>query len=147
VLRTTLFCAMIRQLFTEKTSRIVWTLLLAGAGIAHLIMPKWFVSYYPSYMPFASSAHDVVVISGLVEFVVAALLWTSRTRRIAWLSIAALMVLYTPVHVYVITHHDVIAHLPLNIPLWVAWLRLPVQFVFVWWAGYEAIFDHHEVRR
>jgi uncharacterized membrane protein len=138
---------MIRQLFTEKTSRIVWTLLLAGAGIAHLIMPKWFVSYYPSYMPFASSAHDVVVISGLVEFVVAALLWTSRTRRIAWLSIAALMVLYTPVHVYVITHHDVIAHLPLNIPLWVAWLRLPVQFVFVWWAGYEAIFDHHEVRR
>ena len=128
---------MIRDLFTEKTSRIVWTLLLAAAGTAHLVMPEWFVSYYPTYMPFVSSAHDVVVISGLVEFVVAALLWIPRTRRNAWLSIAALMLLYTPVHVYVITHHDVIAHPPLTIPLWVAWLRLPVQFVFVWWAGYE----------
>jgi uncharacterized membrane protein len=129
---------MIRQLFTEKTSRVVWTLLLTGAGTAHLVMPEWFMSYYPKYMPFASDAHDVVVISGLVEFVVAALLWIPRTRRIAWLSIAALMVLYTPVHVYVITHHAVIAHPPLTIPLWVAWLRLPVQFVFVWMAGYWA---------
>ncbi len=125
-------------LLSEKMSRFVWTLLLAGAGTAHLVMPDWFVAYYPSYMPFASSALDVVVISGVVEFVVAALLWIPRTRRIAWLSIAALMVLYTPVHVYVITHHDVILHPPLTIPLWVAWLRLPVQFVFVWWAGYEA---------
>jgi hypothetical protein len=31
----------------------------------------------------------------------------------------------------------VISHPPLTIPLWVAWLRLPVQLVFVWWAGYE----------
>jgi uncharacterized membrane protein len=100
-------------------------------------MPGWFVAYYPTYMPFSSSAQDIVVISGLVEFVVAALLWNPRTQRIAWLSIAALMVLYMPVHVYVITHHDVISHPPLTIPLWVAWLRLPVQFVFVWWAGYE----------
>jgi uncharacterized membrane protein len=129
---------MIRKLFTDKTSRIVWTLLLAGAGTAHLVMPDCFVAYYPSYMPFASSALEVVVISGLVEFVVAALLWIPRTRRIAWLSIAALMVLYTPVHVYVITHHAVIDHPPVTIPLWVAWPRLPLQFVFVWWAGYEA---------
>ena len=125
-------------LLSQKTSRIVWTLLLAGAGTAHLVMPGWFVAYYPTYMAFSSSAQDIVVISGVVEFVVAALLWIPRTRRIAWLSIAALMVLYTPVHVYVITHHDVISHPPLTIPLWVAWLRLPVQFVFVWWAGYEA---------
>jgi len=125
-------------LLSQKTSRIVWTLLLTAAGTAHLVMPGWFVAYYPTYMPFSSSAQDIVVISGLVEFVVAALLWIPRTRRIAWLSIAALMVLYTPVHVYVITHHDVIAHPPLTIPLWIAWLRLPVQFVFVWWAGYEA---------
>lgn len=124
-------------LLSQKTSRIVWTLLLIAAGTAHLVMSGWFVAYYPTYMPFASHAHDVVVISGFVEYFVAALLWIPRTRRIAWLSIATLMVLYTPVHVYVITHHDVISHPPLTIPLWVAWLRLPVQFAFVWWAGYE----------
>lgn len=114
----------------EFLSRLFWTGLLVAAASAHLLMPDWFAAYYPSYLPLAKVA---IAVSAVVEIVIASALWSSSARRIAWFALAALMMIYMPVHVYVITHHGSIAHPMLSIPLWLAWLRLPVQVVFVVW--------------
>ncbi len=112
-------------------SRAAWTTLLVSAATAHIVMPEWFVAYYPSYLPYP---HEAVAVSALVELLLAALLWVPRMRRVAWSCIALLMVAYVPVHVYVITHHDTIAHPVLTIPFWLALVRLPMQSALVWWA-------------
>ena len=114
----------------EHLSRIFWTGLLVSAALAHLFMPEWFLAYYPSYLPLAREA---VSASAIVELMIALALWRPKRRRMAWLSLAVLMTLYMPVHVYVITHHEVIAHPSITIPLWLAWLRLPVQLLFIFW--------------
>ncbi len=114
----------------EYLSRLFWTGLLVSAATAHLMIPEWFVAYYPSYLPLANEA---VSASAIVELTIALALWHQQLRRRAWLSLAVLMMIYMPVHVYVITHYEVIAHPSITIPLWLAWLRLPVQVVFVIW--------------
>ncbi len=114
----------------EFLSRIFWTGLLVSAAFAHWFMPEWFLAYYPSYLPLAREA---VSASAIVEMMIALALWHPQRRRMAWMSLAALMTLYMPVHMYVITHHDVIAHPSITIPLWLAWLRLPVQLLFIFW--------------
>jgi uncharacterized membrane protein len=119
---------------SELVSRCVWTGLLVSAATAHFVVPEWFVAYYPSYLPLANEA---VAVSGIVEIVLAALLWIRQTRRLAWLAIMALMIVYIPVHVYVVTHHDAITHPTFTIPLWLAWVRLPMQGVLVWWAAWQ----------
>jgi uncharacterized membrane protein len=119
-------------MISEPLSRVLWTGLLVSAATAHLVMPNWFVAYYPSYLPLASEA---IAVSAVVELLLAGLLWMPRTRRLAWFAITALMIVYVPVHVYVITHYDAITHPAVKIPLWLAWVRLPMQGVLVWWAA------------
>lgn len=116
-------------------SRPVWTLLLTTAGLAHVVTPDAFIAYYPAYLPWPERA---VYGSALFEWLLAALLWNSRTQRAAWYAIAALMVVYVPVHIYVVTDHGLIVSAPVEIPLWLAWIRLPMQFVLVAWAWWMA---------
>lgn len=126
---------MINALTIASWSRLFWTGILIGAGLAHVVLPEAFVAYYPTYLPWPQAA---IYASAVVEWLLAALLWSGRTQRAAWLGIAALMVVYVPVHVYVITHHHAIVHPPVAIPLWLAWARLPMQFVLIgwaWWMG------------
>ena len=119
----------------RAVSRPVWTLLLVVAGVAHVVVPDAFIAYYPAYLPWPTAA---IYASAVVEWLLAALLWNAHTQRAAWYMIAALMVVYVPVHVYVVTDHSAIINPPVAIPLWLAWVRLPMQFVLVgwaWWMG------------
>ena len=118
----------------RTASRPVWTLLLVVAGVAHVVVPNAFIAYYPMYLSLPVLA---IYASAAVEWLLAALLWT-RMQRVAWFGVAALMVVYVPVHVYVVTDHSAIINPPVAIPLWLAWVRLPMQFVLVgwaWWMG------------
>jgi uncharacterized membrane protein len=120
-----------RWLPGPRFSRWFWTLLLAGAGVAHLVLPNFFVAYYPAYLPWAQEA---VVASAVVEWLLALGLWLPRWERVAWLAVAGLMLSYVPVHWYAITDHAHLAHPWPAVPLWLAWVRLPVQFGFIGWA-------------
>lgn len=115
----------------KSISRLLWTAILVGAGMAHVVVPTSFAAYYPTYLPWPDVA---IFSSAIVEWLLAALLWNRHTERAGWIGIAVLMLVYTPVHIYVITHHDAIIDPPITIPLWLAWLRLPLQFVLIGWA-------------
>lgn len=119
----------------QTVSRPVWTLLLVVAGVAHVVVPEAFIAYYPTYLPWPTLA---VYASAIVEWLLAALLWNRRSERTAWYGITVLMVIYVPVHVYVVTDHSAVINPPVEIPLWLALVRLPMQFVLVawaWWMG------------
>jgi uncharacterized membrane protein len=122
---------MIPNTLFVRLSRFLWTVVLLGAGTAHFVVPSWFTAYYPSYLPWSQTA---VLLSGVVEWLLAAMLWNKRLQSHAWFAITMLMVVYVPVHVYVITHHDAVEHPFIAIPLWLAWMRLPIQGLLIWWA-------------
>jgi uncharacterized membrane protein len=113
-----------------KLSTWFWSLLLLTAGAVHFAYPSFFVAYYPNYLPWPEGS---ILISGVAEWVLAALLWRKNSQQWAWILTCVLMCLYLPVHVYVITYHASIQHPPLAIPLWIAWLRLPIQLLFIYW--------------
>lgn len=109
--------------------KIGWTLLLVAAGAAHLWRPDFFTAYYPAYLPWP---HEAVMVTAWLEWILALGLWHPRTASSAWTLIGLLMLLYVPVHVYVITHHAEITHPVPAVPRWLAWLRLPVQGLLIW---------------
>jgi uncharacterized membrane protein len=113
-----------------RFSRYFWSSLLGLAGISHFLHPDFFIAYYPNHLPFPREA---VWTSGALELLLAGLLYVNYRRPPVWLSIAVLMIVYFPVHLYVITHHHLIDHPIPKIPLWLAWIRLPLQLVLIGW--------------
>ena len=104
-----------------------WFLL---GGIAHFAFTELEASIVPPQIP---DAPDVVLVTGLLELVGAVGLLIPWTRRAAGWSLFALTLAVTPANVYMLHIHD---QFP-NIPVWLLWLRLPLQLVLLWliWWG------------
>ena len=125
-------------LFTKEryvlVSRLIWSSMLVLAAMAHFFAHDAFAAYYPSYLPLRDAA---ITGTGVVEIALAILLWTSR-QRLAWLLICILMIIYFPVHLYVVTDHASIIDPPYFIPLWLAWARLFMQGGLIAWTAHLA---------
>ena len=117
-----------------RHSKWIWTGILGSAGISHLIFHDAFVAYYPSYLPLPSEA---VYFTAGVEILLAVLLYTKE--RLAWLGIFLLMIVYLPVHIYVVTDNALIIDPPFKIPLGLAWIRLFLQGAVIAWTGHLAL--------
>lgn len=97
------------------------------AGINHFVNPGFYMSIMPKWFPMHQA---MVSLSGVVEIVLGLMLIPGMTRSYAaWLVIAMLTVFFI-VHfdmlwVYYKTGHKL---------LWVAIVRIPIQFVLIWWA-------------
>lgn len=113
-----------------RYSRMLWTLLLCSAAIAHFTHREFFVAYYPSYLPWPDVA---IPATAVIEVVLAILLWLPSTVRWSWALIAALMLCYLPVHLYVVTHYSVVAHPSPAVPLWAGWVRLILHVPLIVW--------------
>lgn len=87
--------------------------------------PAPFVKIVPDYLP----AHlEIVYISGLCEILYgAALLW-SKTRTLGRYALVALLVAVFPANI-----NMAVNGITLGLPIWLIWLRLPLQFVLVYW--------------
>ncbi len=109
------------------------------AGCNHFIHPQTYLSLIPPYFP----AHVFLnILSGAVEIISGFFLLYVRTRKFAAVLIILLLIAFLPAHVYMIQKDGCISA-ALCVPAWVAWLRLPLQFVlmvvawkaFVWNKG------------
>ncbi|RLL69698.1 hypothetical protein [Streptomyces sp. Z26] len=102
--------------------------LLAGAGVAHLAVPKPFDAIVPRALP--GDPRTWTYVSGAVELGLAAAIAHPRTRRLGGLAAAGFFVAVFPANVKMA--HDW-RHKPA--PLRVAvQARLPLQAPLVWWA-------------
>lgn len=104
-----------------------WSLyIMAGlyflAGVNHFIMPKFYKSIIPPYLPF----HDAInIISGLAEIVLAVMLIIPQFKIWGAWGIIALLIAVFPANVY---------HYQKTKIMWIAYIRLPLQAVFIYWA-------------
>lgn len=98
-----------------------------AAGINHFVAPKFYSRIMPDWLPWHS---QLIFISGVCEVVLGILLLPLATRTFAAWGIIILLIAVFPANIQMaVTYWN-----KQNPYLWMALLRLPLQFVLIWWA-------------
>ncbi|MCC8174233.1 MAG: DoxX family protein [Odoribacter sp.] len=101
--------------------------LYIAAGLNHFRNPEFYMNIMPDYLPWH---YELVIVSGVFEILFAIILLIRKTRVIgAWLIILLLIGVF-PANI----HMAVMYYQVGNPALWAAILRLPLQFLLIWWA-------------
>jgi uncharacterized membrane protein len=102
------------------------------AGAAHLVRPLPFEQHVPDWVPAAAA---LVAVTGVVEIGLGAALvaWPAR-RRVIGLVTAGYLVAVLPANVYVAVAGVEVDGQPGGV---FAWVRLPLQGVFIAWAWWS----------
>jgi uncharacterized membrane protein len=101
--------------------------LFIAAGALHFVRPAWYRSIVP---PQLGHAPELVAISGICEIAGGIGLLVPRTRRIAGLSLIALLIAVWPANIFMAVDAGRFAGVA---PAWALWARVPVQLVLMWW--------------
>ena len=97
------------------------------AGMNHIRKPKLYERIIPPYFP----AHgSVVLLSGIVEMVLGFMIMNKNSQMEAAWGIIILLVLFIPVHIFMLQNENA----SMKLPKWVLILRLPLQFALLFWA-------------
>jgi uncharacterized membrane protein len=98
-----------------------------AAGIYHFVNPRMYVRIMPPYLPWHL---PIVYFTGICEIALGMLLIPETTRPVAaWLLIAFLIAIF-PANIQM----TIKLWPKQNMALWISILRLPLQFVLIWWA-------------
>ena len=97
------------------------------AGTLHFIKPKIYLRIMPKYLPFPKS---LVFLSGLAEIVLGIGLCFKETKNFAIYMIILMLTVFLLVHFYMLSSEKAAA----GFPKWALLLRLPLQFVLMFWA-------------
>ena len=99
------------------------------AGIMHFIKPKAYLRVMPRFLP----AHKTLVfLSGIAEVILGIALLFEATRNLAIVGIILMLIVFLLVHFNMLRGKKEAA----GIPKWILILRIPLQFVLIWWAYY-----------
>jgi uncharacterized membrane protein len=98
------------------------------AGVLHFTNPGFYLNIMPPYIPLHL---EMVYLSGIIEIVLGVGLIPARTRAYSAWAIIAMLIAFMPVHVHMIINH---AELFAETPLWMLWLRIPLQAMLILWA-------------
>ena len=93
-------------------------------GIKHFQDPSWFVQIVPPILPYK---YELVYISGFFEVLLGILLMIPRFQSIAAKGLMALLICVYPANIYLAQTNGAV----LGISPFIAWGRLPFQFVFI----------------
>jgi uncharacterized membrane protein len=99
------------------------------AGALHFFLTSRYIAIMPPYLP----AHrQLVLFSGAAEIAggLGVLTPIPILRRAAAWGLVALLIAVMPANVYMLTAHAALT----SIPLWILWVRLPLQLPLIWWA-------------
>ena len=103
-------------------------------GIHHFIDPEWYVQIVPPPLPFKS---NLVYISGFFEILLGSLLFFKKRRFLAGWGLIILLIAVYPANIYLaLTNGQAINTTP-----FIAWIRLPFQFVFIGLAYWHTKID------
>ncbi len=97
------------------------------AGINHFRVPKL---YYKITPPFFSNQKLINVISGLSEIILGIGLCIPLISKYAAWGVILLLVVIFPANIYMYQNDKA----ALGLPKWVRALRLPLQFLLIYWA-------------
>ena len=96
------------------------------AGINHFINSEFYLRMMPPLLP----AHELLnSLSGIAEIVLGALMLIKTTRVAAAWGLIALLIAVYPANIYMAME----AGKSIDVSPIVAYIRLPFQFLFIWW--------------
>lgn len=105
------------------------SLLYILAGIMHFVKPKMYMRIMPRYLP---NHKSLVIWSGIVEIILGLGLCVPSTKNIAIVGIVLMLLVFLLVHFYMLSGKKASA----GIPKWILILRIPLQFLLMYWAVY-----------
>lgn len=111
----------------KAASKYLLAIFMITAGIMHFVNPVFFLKIMPPYLPLH---RELVLVSGIFEVLLGALLLVPKTSRLAAWGIVALLIAVFPANLYLYQHQDILPASPI-----VHLLRLPLQGLFILW-GY-----------
>lgn len=97
------------------------------AGLNHFRKPKMYERIIPPYLP---NPKLLNVLSGVFEIIFGILLLFPDQSKYGALGIMILLILFFPVHIYMLQHKKA----SFGLPLWLLLLRIPLQFLLIFWA-------------
>lgn len=97
------------------------------AGMNHFRKPKIYEQIIPPYIPAHSS---MVLLSGIAEMILGFMILNKNTQTVAAWGIIIMLLLFIPIHIYMIQNEKA----AMKLPKWVLILRLPLQFGLIYWA-------------
>ena len=109
--------------------RILFALLFIGGGVMHLARPEVYQPMMPSYIPYPDL---MILLSGIAEVALGALLLWPRTTRLAAWGLIALLVAVFPANLNMALHPEKFP----DIPAAGLMIRLPIQALLIAWAWY-----------
>jgi uncharacterized membrane protein len=116
---------------TRKNMALAFIFLwFAIGGVAHFVIPEWFLKIVPPDLPLRMEA---VYISGVFELLGAAGILIGKLRRAAGLGLFVLVIVVTPANIYMWSNAALFPDVPEVLLL----LRLPLQallLALIWWA-------------
>ena len=110
----------------ETLSLYCMAILYFMAGIMHFLKPKLYKRIIP---PFFKNKDLINRLSGGAEIILAVGLLTPLQSFAAW-GIILLLIAVFPANIYHLQQKGA----GMKVPLWVLWLRLPLQILLIWWA-------------
>jgi uncharacterized membrane protein len=110
-----------------QPARYIMAALYIIAGSLHFLIPATYSAIVPDYLP---APRAIVAISGAAEILGGIGLMIPATQTAAAWGLIALLVAVFPANLTMITDH---ARFP-TVPLWAAWVRLPLQLPLLYWA-------------
>ena len=112
------------QKWIKQISIIIMSLFYILVGLNHFIDPYWFMQIVPPYLPFHL---HLVYISGFFEIVFGIMLLVPAFRFYACWGLIFLLIAVYPANIYLAQTNGA----AMNTTPFIAWARLPVQFLFI----------------
>lgn len=104
--------------------------LMAGmyvlAGLLHFFKPRMYQGIIPPYLP---NPRALVYISGIFEIGLGVGLLFEESRRLSAWGIMLMLLAFLPVHIYMLRSEKF-----RKFPAWALWVRIPLQFLLIYWA-------------
>ncbi|HUS01011.1 MAG TPA: hypothetical protein VMY77_04755 [Chitinophagaceae bacterium] len=116
-----------RSYNVKKISLFIMSLLYIIAGINHFIHPLFYKKIMPASIPWHM---PLIFISGIAEIMLGIFLIPVLTRRVAAWGLIMLLIAIFPANINMMLNYLK----EKNPAVWITILRLPLQFVLIWWA-------------
>ncbi len=111
----------------RSASVYIMALLYIAAGINHLVNTRLYLSIMPPWLPYPDM---LVYVSGVFEIVFGILIIPVKTRRVAAWGIILLLIAVYPANIQMAINY----YRAGDKYFWLTLIRLPFQFVLIWWA-------------
>ncbi len=106
---------------------VVMALMYVFAGIMHFVKPKAYLKVMPKFL---KARKFLNLLSGAFEIALGIGLLFDATRSFSALGIILMLIVFLLVHFNMLRGEK----FALGVPKWILILRIPLQFILIWWA-------------